>query len=329
MDLDTFLVALYTIVDDLYQANIAPLMPVRCGPKPRLSGSEMLTLALCAQWHGASERAFLRYAAQHWRGYFPALTTQSACNRRIRKLAWALSALSREAAQEMGAYAAPFQVADTVPVPLMRRCRGQKHKLFGAEADIGRGGAGRDWYYGCKLMLAATDQGVITGFLLSPASTEDHWAAEAFFCWRDNPLDTPVSPQELPRRRNGQKHVGPNGPQWPRHGPGRPAAVPCLGDNGFFGAGWQSRWLHRYGAAVLAPLNYRGESARVWRRRHRSRLQVVETVNGLLEQVFHLHYPKARSRWGLLARVSALNLGIRLNRRFGRPDLAHTTLFSC
>ena len=66
---------------------------------------------------------------------------------------------------------------------------------------------------------------------------------------------------------------------------------------------------------------------------HRSRLQVVETVNGLLEQVFHLHYPKARSRWGLLARVSAkvaaLNLGIWLNRRFGRPDLAHATLFSC
>ena len=187
MDLDTFLVALYTIVDDLYQANIAPLLPQRCGPKPRLSGSEMLTLALCAQWYGTSERAFLRYAAQHWRGYFPALTTQSACNRRFRNLAWALGALAQESARQLRAYAAPYQVVDTVPVPLMRRCRGQKHKLFGVEADIGRGDADRDWYYGCKLMLAATDQGVITGFLLSPASTEDHWAAEAFFCWRANP----------------------------------------------------------------------------------------------------------------------------------------------
>ena len=233
----------------------------------------------------------------------------------------------------MAAYAAPFQVVDTVPLPLMRRCRGRKHKLFGAEADIGRGGADRDWYYGCKLMLAATDQGVITGFLLSPASTEDHWAAEAFFCWRAGPSGIPVSPEELPRRGNGQKHVGPNGPQWPRYGPGQPAAAPCLGDNGFFGAGWQRRWLGEYGAAVLAPLNYRGESAEHWRSRHRSRLQVVETVNGLLEQVFHLHYPKARSRWGLLARVSAkvaaLNLGICLNRHFGRPDLALATLFSC
>ena len=48
MDLDTFPVALYNIVDNLYQANIAPLLPVRCGPKPRLSDREMLTLALCA-----------------------------------------------------------------------------------------------------------------------------------------------------------------------------------------------------------------------------------------------------------------------------------------
>ena len=333
MNLDTFLVALYTIVDDLYQANIAPLLPVRCGPKPRLSDSEMLTLALCAQWHGASERAFLRYAAQHWRGYFPNLTSQSACNRRIRKLAWALSALAQAAARELAAYAAPFQVLDTVPLPLMRRCRGRKHKLFGHEAGIGRGGSDRDWYYGCKLMLAATDQGVITGFLLSPASTEDHWAAEAFLCWRANPLGAPVSPEELPRRRNGQKHVGPNGPQWPRYGPGQPTAAPCLGDNGLFGANWQRRWLEEYGAAVLAPLNYRGESAKHWRRRHRSRLQVAETVNGLLEQVFHLHYPKARSVWGLLAQVSAkvaaLNLGIRVNRQLGRPGLALATLFSC
>ena len=332
MDLDTFLVALYTIVDDLYQGHTAPLLPKRRGAKPRLSDSEALTLALCAQWHGTSERAFLRYAAQHWRGYFPALTTQSACNRRFRNLAGALCALSHEAARQLAAYAAPFQVVDTVPVPLMRCCRGQKHRLFGAEADIGVGGSDRDWYYGCKLMLAATDQGVITGFLLSPASTEDRWAAESFFCWRADPNGVPVSPEELPPRRNGRRHVGPQGPQWPRYGPGEQSAAPILGDNGFFGAVWQGRWRREYGAAALTPRNYGGETGKGWRRRHRSRLQVAETVNGLLEQVFHLHFPRARSRWGLLTRVSAkvaaLNLGIWVNRQLGRPSLALATLFS-
>ena len=335
MNLDTFLTALYTIVDDLYQTNISPLLPQRCGPKPRLSDSEMLTLALCAQWHGTSERAFLRYAARHWRGYFPSLTTQSACNRRIRKLSGVLTQLAGAAAREMQAYAAPFQVPDTVPVPLTRRCRGGKHKLFGVEADIGKGGADRDRYYGCKLMPAATPEGVITGFLLSPARREDHWAAEAFFCWRANPLDTPVAPEEMPRCRNGKPHAGVNGPQWPRYGPGEAGACPLcyLGDNGFFGQNWQPRWARDYGAEVLAPRNYCGETAEYWRSRHRSRLQVIESVNGVLTGVFHLGFTRARSRWGLLARtaakVSALNLGIRLNRHFGRPDLSFATLFSC
>ena len=105
-----------------------------------------------------------------------------------------------------------------------------------------------------------------------------------------------------------------------------------LGRHGFFGAAWQGRWRREYGAAALTPRNYGGEAAKGWRRRHRSRLQVAETVNGLLEQVFHLHFPKARSRWGLLTRVSAkvaaLNLGIWVNRQLGRPSLALATLFS-
>lgn len=333
MDLDTFLVALYTIVDDLYKQHIAPLLPTRPGAKPRLSDSEALTLALCAQWHGNSERAFLRYACQHWRAYFPNLTSQSAFNRQIRNLAFALTALAQAAAQELEAYGAPYQVMDALPLPLMRRCRGQRHRLFGHEADIGVGGADRDWYYGCKLLLAATDVGVVTGFLLSPASTEDRWAAEAFFCWRADPLATPVSPEELPPRRNGSRQVGAKGPQWPRHGPGPGSGVPCLGDNGFFGAQWQRRWLQDYGAPVLTPRNYTGAGAKHWRSRHRSRLQVVERLNGVLEQVLHLQYPKARSRWGLLtrvaAKVSALNLGLWLNQHFDRPPLAHATLFSC
>ena len=52
MDLDTFLTALYSIVDDLYQKHYAPLKPKRPVRNPDLSDSEVLTLILCAQWFG-------------------------------------------------------------------------------------------------------------------------------------------------------------------------------------------------------------------------------------------------------------------------------------
>ena len=335
LDLDTFLVALYTIVDDLYREHCARHKPQRPGKHPELSDSEVLTLALCAQWFGSSERAFIRHAMEHWRAYFPRLLSQSAYHRRSRDLAGVLVHLVAVVAQELRAYAAPYQTFDTVPVPLMRRCRGQRHRLFGDEAAIGKGGSDKDWYYGCKLLVAVTDEGVITGFLLAPASTEDRWVAEAFLCWRVHPQAPPLTPQELPQpyRSNGKQYVGPTGPLWPRSGAGAVSPAPYITDNGFFGAWWQAHWQQDYGATLLTPKNYQGKGAKEVRRQHSGWRQAVETINEHLEHVFGLHFPKARSKWGLLTRVAAklaaLNLGIWLNRLFGRPDFAFATLFNC
>lgn len=67
------------------------------------------------------------------------------------------------------------------------------------------------------------------------------------------------------------------------------------------------------------------------RREHASRRQAIETVNQHLTEDFHLPFPRARSRWGLLSRIAAkraaCNLGIWLNRQFGRPDFALASLF--
>ena len=229
LDLDTFLVALYTIVDDLYQEHYAHTKPRRPGRRPELSDSEVLTLAICAQWFGSSERAFVRDVSQHWRGYFPRLLSQSAINRRCRDLAGVMSHMSVAAAERLGSYTASYQALDTVALPLMRRCRGERHRVFGHEASIGRGGSDRDWYYGCKLMLAVTQDGAITGFLLAPASTDDRWIAEYLMCWRTGQHRTPLSTHELPRNRKGRKYVGPTGPLWAqvRGGSGQRLTIYC------------------------------------------------------------------------------------------------------
>jgi hypothetical protein len=333
LDLDTFLVALYTIVDDLYQARVAPQLLRGPGKRPMLSDSEVLTLALCAQWWRRSARAVVRYAMTYWRAYFPRLLSQSAYNRRNRRLAGVLVHLGPLVAQALGAAASAYQVVDTVPGPLLRRCRGQHHRLCGDEAAIGRGGSDHDWYYGCKLLLAVTREGVITGFLLAPARTEDRWLGEAFWCWRACPRAAPCPPLALPpSHRRGGGYVGPTGPRWPRQGVGTPSAGPYVVDRGFRGAWWQAHWQQDYGACVLTPDDAMGREARVRRWQQASWRQVVETVNAQLTEVFGLPFPGARSAWGLLTRVAAkvvaLNLGIWLNRLFGRPDLALATRFS-
>src|SRR5919197_5665388 len=142
LDLDTFLVTVYCVVDDLYWVHGAPHKPLRPGHRPELADSEVLTLLVLAQWQqGRSERAFLRYACEHWQAYFPRLLSQSAFNRRARDLLGVLCQLgplvSQCVRQELGVTPA-YDVVDGVAVPLMRRCRGERHRLFGLEAGIGR-----------------------------------------------------------------------------------------------------------------------------------------------------------------------------------------------
>ena len=184
VDLDTFLVALYTIVDELYQRHVAPHRPVRRGRRAELSDSEVVTLMVCAQWHGRSERGFVRFARRYWRGYFPRLLDQGAFNRRVRDLTGALTQLVPVVADELGATMAPYQVIDGVGMPLARRTRGIHHRRFGDEAGIGRGGADKDWFFGCKVLLSCAPNGAVTGFVVGPADTEERWLAEAWACWR-------------------------------------------------------------------------------------------------------------------------------------------------
>lgn len=334
VDLDTFLVALYTIVDELYRQHVAPQRPVRRGQRPVMADSEVLTLAVCAQWHGRSERRFLRFVERYWRSYFPRVLHQSAFNRRARDLTGALTRLVPLVAAELGATLARYQVLDGVAMPLARRTRGIRHRLFADEAGIGRGGADKDWYFGCKVLLSCTPSGAITGFVVGPADTEERWLAEAWACWRDDPTARPWDGDSHglpPSHKRGGRHRGPTGPIWPRDGVGQPTWGPTLADRGFRGAHWALHWLGDYGAMIRTDDTYDGDEAPTDRRLHHRDRQIIETVNGHLVQTFHLHFPNARSFWGLRSRLAAkllaLNLGLWLNSYLGRPPLALPTLW--
>jgi hypothetical protein len=82
VDVDTFLTVLYVMVDDFCQCLLPRRKP---GPQASLSESEVLTLALFAQWSCfSSERDFYRYATSRLRGAFPTLPDRSQFNRLVR-----------------------------------------------------------------------------------------------------------------------------------------------------------------------------------------------------------------------------------------------------
>lgn len=331
-DFDTFVVAVYTIGDDLYREHLAPQKPRRRGQPPEMVDSEVLTLVILGQWSGRSEAGLVEHARSAWRGYFPRLLERSACNRRARDLAGALVALIPRVAAALALADATFQVIDGVPVPLMRRCRGERRRLFGEEAGIGRGGSDHDGYYGCELLVAATDSGAITGFVLGPPATDDRPFAAHLFCSRQDPTAIPWGPTDLPpAHRKGGKRTGPTGPLGPRAAVGAPSDVPYLAECGFAGAVWQAHWHQDDGATVLTPRDLATTRDHPARRQFAGWRQVIETIKSQLEQVLQLWYPGAHTAWGLRTRIAAkllaFNLGLLLNRYFGRSSFALATLF--
>ncbi len=288
MDLDSFLVSLYVLVDDWWRHDRRARAPRRPGRPALLTDPEVLALAILAQWpRFRSERDFWRFASSHLRGHFPALCTQGQLNRRIRALGPELRALQRHLAQTLADPAAVYRVMDTTLVPAIVRVRASRKGLFYGQAAFGRSASKTEWVYGFKAALVVDPEGVVTSFGLAPASSDER----------------PIGDALVASDRHGA----------------------YLADKGFTGVEWERRWLREYGALVAAtPYN---NSRRAWSKKDRrwaaGKRQIIEGVICQLKDFFALERHRAKTLGGLLARVAAkvaaYTLAQRINASLGRP----------
>jgi hypothetical protein len=326
LDLETFLTTLYVIVDDLYQRQIRPQLPAHGGPVPQLSDSEVLCLGLAAQWRRGvpwqSERGCLRWVQKHGGALFPGLTSQSAFNRRLRRL-WGAFILIQQAVAAQLMSAQECEIMDEVPVRLAHGARSFHPRRLAEIARIGQGGTDR-YFYGLHLLLVVSRTGLATGWTLGAANVSERWLAELLLSSRAGcpQLTGPCRPQtEQPRLDPPADWVG------PVQGAGTRSGKLLVADLGFNGADWATHWAADYGTTVITPPEGAPEPAIRWLRSLRHR---VETVFAHLGESFGLQYPGAHTRWGLLARIAAklaaFNLGILINRSLGRADFSFATL---
>ncbi len=123
MDVESFLISLYVVVDDWWRDRHPPSVG-RPGRPVTLSDSEVLMLAILAQWpRFRSERDFWRFADVHLRSYFPNLLSQGQLNRRIRTLEPELKALQRGLAETLLEPSTVYHVLDTTLIPAVVRVR--------------------------------------------------------------------------------------------------------------------------------------------------------------------------------------------------------------
>jgi hypothetical protein len=287
MDLDSFLVSLYVLVDDWWQEHHPSSERKKPGRPALLSDPEVITLAILAQWpRFRSERDFWRFASAHLRAYFPNLCTQSQFNRRVRALELELRALQRAFAGEIVEPSAVYRVLDTTLVPAMVRVRASRKRLFAGQASFGRSASKTEWVYGFKVALVVDPKGVVSAFFLAPAASDERPIGEALIA--------------------SDHHEA------------------YLADKGFTGVEWERRWLEDYGALVSAtPKN---NSRRAWSKEDRrwaaGKRQIIEGVICQLKDFFSLERHRAKTLGGLLtrlaAKVAAYTCAQRINDSLGR-----------
>ena len=287
MDLETFLISLYVMVDEWW-SQAHPRPPGKPGRPAQLTDAEVLTLAVLSQWpRWRSERDFWRFAQAHLRGYFPTLCSQGQFNRRVRVLEPELRALHRAFAEELSEPSAVYRVLDTTLIPAIVRVRACRKGLFAGQASFGRSASKTEWVYGFKVALVVDPRGVVTAFGLAPAASDERPIGEALIA--------------------SDRHES------------------YLADKGFTGIEWERRWLEDYGALVAAtPKN---NDRRAWSKEDRrwasGKRQIIEGGIGQLKDFFGLERHREKTLSGqltrLAAKVAAYTYGQRINDSLGRP----------
>ena len=287
MDLDSFLTSLYVSIDDWWQAHHL-LTARKLGRPALLADSEVLTLAILAQWpRFRGERDFWRFASAHLRGYFPDLCSQSQFNRRVRALEPEMRALQQAFAGELIEPSSVYRVLDTSLIPAIVRVRACRKGLFAGQASFGRNASKTEWVYGFKVALVVDPQGVVTAFGLAPAASDERPIGDVLV--------------------DSDRYEA------------------YLADKGFAGIEWERCWLKEYGALVAATP--KDNDRRAWSKEDRrwasGKRQIIEGVIGQLKDFFALERHRAKTLGGLLARlaakVAAYTFGQRINGSLGRP----------
>ena len=171
-DLDALLISLYVLVDDLLPARR------RFGRPPRISDSELICLAVAQVLLDCpNETRFLRVARQRLGHLFPYIPGQSGFNKRLRRLAPQLIEAITLLARLSPSFCDRLRLLDSTPVP----CAASRETVRrSALAGIGGYGYCRShsrWFWGFRLYLLCSPDGLPVGFELAPANAPERAVA--------------------------------------------------------------------------------------------------------------------------------------------------------
>jgi hypothetical protein len=271
-NLDTLATALYATTDDLLKQrpDLAPWRPA-VGIAPQLTDAELVTLAMMQAMLGfTSEARWLRHARAHLRHLFPYLPQQPGYNKRLRKAAELLRRVTRILAGSTSVGSDHVWIVDSTPVECGRSRETVKRSDLAGWAQYGYCASHSRFFWGLRLHLVCTLQGLPVAFALTGAKADE----------RETLLDLLAAEPHLLAARPGQT---------------------LIGDKNYFGRAFEQE-LAQQGIQLLRPTR-KGERQRPGGSLFKPLRQVIESVNETFKGQLDLEQHRGRTPHGVITRV--------------------------
>lgn len=268
---------------------------IRPGPESRYSNSYFITLIILQNLFGfSSETSFLRFLATNRLPGLTAIPDRSWYNRKAKKLVGQVEGARLLMLNRLQAREIKMRIVDLVPVPVITYIRASRCRSFinKQSAAFGYCAAVKTKYFGQKLTIFTTPQGLPTGYQLSLANRHD---VRVF--------------QDVLRTRDYQR-------------------VTFIGDKGYkMRKIDQQEPIEQKDNQLITPAksNQKKRNAR-WEKQLLKKRKVIETVDYQLIDQMNLKRTRAKSEMGLVNRINRMitsfTFGIYFNHLFKRNILS-------
>jgi len=206
----------FVLVDDWYLVHGRKMLKGKRGQKPVFSDSEVITLLLLMDYLPfPGETQFLGFIRANYLPLFPKLLDQSQFNRRARALRLLVEELRKHWAGMLDITLNSEFILDTKPVPVLGYKRSKRRSDFAGSASYGYCASRKMKYFGYKLVMLCTLEGIPVAYELVPANTDERDGADTVLsCLRNCDI---------------------------------------LGDKGFIGEEWQTEHFESHGNCIWTP----------------------------------------------------------------------------
>ena len=171
-DLDALVTALYVWLDDL--------LPERSGPgaPPKLTDAELIALAVAQVFLDCpNDRRFLAFARWRLGHLFPYLPKQPGYNKRVRAAAPQILAAINAIAFDSDAFCDRLLLLDSTPVPCGQSRETARRSALAGHAAYGYCRSHSRFFWGFRLFLLCSPDGMPIGFELAAANVPERRAA--------------------------------------------------------------------------------------------------------------------------------------------------------